>query len=55
MPPLDGEEGPDLHTEGPARFLDIAKHTGYAHDCQADPEEVEEAMEVAVVGVGIEV
>lgn len=55
VPPLDCEEGPDLDAEGPARLLEVAQHGRDAHDEQADPEEVEEAMEVAVVGVRVKV
>lgn len=55
VPPLDCEEGPDLDAEGPARLLEVAQHGGDAHDEQAHPEEVEEAMEVAVVGVRVKV
>lgn len=55
MPQLDGEEGPDLDAHGVASVLDIAQHGGDGHDGQTNPEEVEKAMEVAIVGVGIEV
>ncbi len=55
VPRLDGEQGPDLHTQGISGVLVIAQHGSDAHDGEADPEEVEEAMEVAIVGVGIEV
>lgn len=55
VPQLDGEEGPYLHAHGVPSVLDVAQHAGEGHDAQADPEEVEEAMEVAVVGVGVEV
>lgn len=55
VPPLDCKEGPDLDAEGPARLLEVAQHGRDAHDEQADPEEVEEAMEVAVVGIRVKV
>lgn len=32
VPPLDREEGPDLHAEGPPRLLEVAQHGGDAHD-----------------------
>lgn len=55
MPQLVGEQAPDLHAHGVSRILHIAQHGGDAHDGEADPEEVEEAMEVAVVALGVEV
>lgn len=55
MPQLDGEEGPNLDAHGVARVLDVAQHGGDGHDSQADPKEAEEAMEVAIVRVGVEV
>ena len=55
VPGLDGEEAPDLHTQGVAGVFVIAQHGSDAHDGQADPEEVEEAMKVTIVGVGIKV
>lgn len=55
VPQLHREQAPDLEAQREARVLHVAEHGGDAHDGQANPEEVEEAMEVAVVAVGIEV
>lgn len=55
MPQLDGKETPDLKPQGEPRVLHVAQHGGDAHDGEADPKEIEEAMEVAVVGFGVEV
>lgn len=55
VPQFVGEQAPDLHAHGVSRILHIAQHGGDAHDGEADPEEVEEAMEVAVVALGVEV
>lgn len=38
-----------------ARILDVAQHGGDGHDGQPDPEEVEEAMEIAVVARRVKV
>lgn len=55
VPQLVGEQAPDLHTQRISRVLHVAQHGGDAHDGEADPEEVEEAMEVAIVALGVEV
>lgn len=55
MPQLDGEEGPDLDLEGKTRILCVPKHRRDAHNGEANPEEVEKAVEVAVVRRRVEV
>lgn len=55
MPELDSKKAPYLNAHWVSGVLYIAQHGGDGHDGQADPEEVEEAMEVTVVAVGIEV
>lgn len=55
VPQLVSEEAPDLDAQGVSGVLPVAQHGGDAHDGQADPEEVEEAMEVAVVAGRVEV
>lgn len=55
MPQLIGEQAPDLHAHGISRILHVAQHGGDAHDGEANPEEVEEAMEVTIIALGIEV
>lgn len=55
MPQLDRKKTPDLEAQREPRVLHVAQHGSDAHDGQANPEEVEEAMEVAVVGLGVEV
>ena len=52
---LDSEKVPDLEAHGIARVLHVTQHSGAAHDGETDPEEVKEAMEVAIVALGIEV
>lgn len=55
MPQLDGEEGPYLDAEGISRVLHVPQYGGHAHDGQANPEQVEEAMKIAVVAFRIKV
>ena len=55
MPELDGEKGPDLDAKRVAGVFDVSQHCGDCHDGESDPEEVEEAMKISVVAVGVEV
>jgi hypothetical protein len=55
VPELYRKQAPDLNAQRVPRVLDIPQHGRYGHDGKADPKEVEEAMEVAVVAVRIEV
>lgn len=55
VPQLYGEQRPDLLPEGEARVLVVPQHRRDPHDGQPDPEQVEEPVEVVVVGLGVEV
>ena len=52
---ISGEELVDLHSERIAGLLDIASCCRHHHDSQANPEEHEEAAEVAVLASGVKV
>lgn len=54
MPELYSKKTPDLHSQREAGVFDVSKHRGNAHNGEANPEEVEEAMEVSVVAFWIE-
>lgn len=54
MPELYSKKTPDLHSQREAGVFDVAKHRGNTHNGKANPEEVEEAMEVSVVAFRIE-
>ena len=55
MPKLDGEEMPNVEPQWDAGILHVPQHSRDAHDGQANPEEIEKAMEVLVVTFWVEV
>jgi hypothetical protein len=55
VPELDGEQAPYLNAERVPGVFYIPQHGCYGHDGKPNPEEVEEAPEIAVVAVRIKV
>ena len=55
LPDVLGKQMPLLEDQRMARFFRISRHGGDDHDCQADPEQDEEAAEVAVLALFVEV
>lgn len=53
MPQLVRKEAPNLQSQRASSILDIAQACRNGHDGQADPEEVEEAMEIFVIRVWV--
>ena len=54
LPRLLREQAPDPDPHGIARVLDVAQHGRHDHDSEPNPEENEEAAEVSVFAVDVE-
>jgi hypothetical protein len=54
LPDVGREEGPHLNSQGVACILDVSQNRCHDHDHQTDPKEREEAAEISMVTVGVE-
>ena len=54
LPDIGGEERPHLDTQWVPCILDVSQNRCNDHDHQTDPKESEEAAEISMVTVGVE-